>query len=261
MTPLPLLRVEIDGRPADTASLLHPATAGFGHFTALQVRGGATRGLALHLERLRAATYELWGRELDGARVRELIRHALGDTYPDASVRVHVYCPEGEPTVMVTVRGPQRMDPAPQALQSVAYRRPAAHLKHLGGFGQAYYGQRARAAGFDEALLVEDDGTVLEGAVTNIGFVDEEGAVVWPQGPSLAGTTMQLIAPRLAAAGLASRRARVTLDGLGAFRAAFVTNSQGIAPVHRVDTTSFAGDGKLMRRLDEVYASVPWDTV
>ncbi|MER7176940.1 aminotransferase class IV [Streptomyces mesophilus] len=248
MTPLPLLRIEIDGRPADTESLLHPATTAYGHFTALQVRGGATRGLALHLERLRKATYELWEKELDGERVRALIRQALGDEYRDASVRVYVHCPETTPTVMVTVRGPQQMSAAAQALQSVAYRRPAAHVKHLGGFGQGYYGQRARAAGFDDALLVEDDGTVLEGAVTNVGFLDDTG-LVWPAGPSLDGITMQLIEPRLDAAGLPSRRERVTLDGLGAFRAAFVTNSQGLAPVSRIDDTAFAVDEKLMERL------------
>ncbi|MBC9716135.1 aminotransferase class IV [Streptomyces sp. TRM66268-LWL] len=260
MTPLPLLRVEIDGRPADAESLLHPATTAYGHFTAMQVRGGATRGLALHLERLRKATDELWGQELNGERVRGLIRHALGDTYPDASVRVYVHCPEITPTVMVTVRGPQRMSGAEQALQSVAYRRPAAHIKHLGGFGQGYYGQRARAAGFDDALLVEDDGTVLEGAVTNIGFLDDTG-VVWPAGPSLDGITLQLLEPRLAGAGLPSRRARITLDGLGAFRAAFVTNSQGVAPVGRIDDTVFPVDEKLMERLHEIDAAVPWDTV
>ncbi|NGO81286.1 class IV aminotransferase [Streptomyces sp. YC504] len=260
MTPLPLLRIEIDGRPADTEALLHPATTAYGHFTALQVRGGATQGLALHLERLRKATYELWEKELDGERVRALIRQALGDEYRDASVRVHVHCPETTPTVMVTVRGPQQMSTAAQALQSVAYRRPAAHIKHLGGFGQGYYGQRAQAAGFDDALLVEDDGTVLEGAVTNVGFLDDTG-VVWPAGPSLDGITMQLIEPRLDAAGLPSRRARVTLDGLGAFRAAFVTNSQGLAPVSRIDDTAFAVDEKLMERLGEIHAAVPWDTL
>ncbi len=260
MTPLPLLRIEIDGRPADAESLLHPATTAYGHFTAMQVRGGATRGLALHLERLRASTAELWERELDGERVRELIRHAIGDEYPDASVRVYVHCPDDTPTVMVTVRGPQQMAGTAQALQSVTYRRPAAHIKHLGGFGQAYYGQRARAAGFDDALLVEDAGTVLEGAVTNIGFLDDTG-VVWPAGPSLAGITMQLLEPRLDAAGLPSRRDRVTLGGLGAYRAAFVTNSQGIAPVSRIDDTDFAVDEKLMERLGEIYAEVPWDAV
>ncbi|SDK59960.1 aminotransferase class IV [Streptomyces indicus] len=258
MTAPPLLRVEIDGRPADAESLLYPATTAYGHFTAMQVRGGATRGLALHLERLRAATWELWERELDGERVRGLVRHALGDTDADASVRVYVHCPEDEPTVMVTVRGPQDMAARPQALQSVAYRRPAAHLKHLGGFGQNYYGQRARAAGFDDVLLVEDDGRVLEGGITNVGFLDSAG-VVWPDGPSLAGITMQLVEARLAEAGIASRRGRVMLDGLGAYRAAFVTNSQGLAPVRRIDDTVLPVDEKLMARLGEVYAGVPWD--
>lgn len=256
----PLQRIEIDGRDVTADRLLWAALGGVGHFTAMQVRGGATRGLGLHLERLDSATRELFGRELDGEYVRGLIRHVLRDDIADASVRVHVHAPEGEPSVTVTVRAPGEMSRSPQALRSAPYQRPFPHIKHIGGFGQARHGELARRAGFDDALLTGPDGTISEGAVTNIGFHD--GAeVVWPDAPCLAGITMQLLEARLRAAGIPTRRAPVTLGGLSSYVAAFVTNARGIAPVRRIDDTGFAVDEKLMTTLAELYDDVPWDAV
>lgn len=259
-TPAPLQRLEIDGRAATADRLLWPALGGVGHFTAMQVRGGATRGLELHLARLDAATRELFDRELDGKHVRALVRHVLRDDIADASVRVHVHAPEGEPSVMVTVRAPGAMPGSAQALRSVPYLRPFPHIKHLGGFGQARHGELARREGFDDALLTGHDGTISEGAVTNIGFYDGS-EVVWPDAPCLTGITMQLLEPRLAGAGLPTRRAPVTLADLSSYTAAFVTNARGIAPVRRIDSTEFTVDAKLMETLTEAYAAVPWDAL
>lgn len=262
MTTPPLVqRFEIDGRAATADRLLWPALGSPGHFTAMQVRGGATRGLGLHLARLDAASREIFDRELDGEHVRELIRHVLRDDIPDASVRVHVHAPDGEPSVMVTVRAPGRMPGDAQALQSVPYQRPFPHIKHLGGFGQARYGDLARLAGFDDALLTGPDGTISEGAVTNIAFYDGS-QIVWPDAPCLAGVTMQLLEPRLTAAGLPTRRAPVTLADLSSYAAVFVTNARGIAPVRRIDATDFAVDEKLMGTLAGLYDDdIPWDTI
>ena len=259
-TPALVQRLEIDGRAATADRLLWPALGGTGHFTAMQVRGGAVRGLALHLDRLDAATRELFDRELDGGHVRELIRHVLRDDIADASVRVHVHAPGGEPSLMVTVRAPGGMPEGAQALRSVPYLRPFPHIKHLGGFGQAHHGELARRAGFDDALLTGPDGTVSEAAVANIAFYDGT-EVVWPDAPCLAGITMRLLEPRLAGAGLPTRRAPVTLADLSSYTAAFVTNARGIAPVRRIDTTEFAVDAKLMGAVAEVYESVAWDAI
>ena len=72
---------------------------------------------------------------------------------------------------------------------------------------------------------------------------------------------MQLLEPRLAPAGLPSRRATVRLADLPAYRGAFVTNARGIAPVARIDDVELAVDGELMQAVAAVYASVPWDTI
>ncbi|MFE9553082.1 aminotransferase class IV [Streptomyces sp. NPDC006692] len=254
--------VEIDGRPADAENLLIPAlTGGYGHFTAMQVRDGRVRGLAHHLSRLDRATRELFGPGLDGDRVRALVRQALtASGCSDAAVRVHVYGPADAPTAMVTVRDPQDMQPTTQSLLSVPYERPVAHLKHLGGFAQAYYRRLAESRGFTEALLTGPGGVIAEGAITNIAFWDGS-SVVWPNRPALLGVTMAVLEPRLAEYRLKSTRREVTLDSLGGYTAAFVTNSRGIAPVGRIDEREFAVDAELMKVVWRAYEEAPWDAV
>jgi branched-subunit amino acid aminotransferase/4-amino-4-deoxychorismate lyase len=262
-TPAPTLHVEFDGRPATAEDLRIPAFAGYGHFTAMQVRDRTVRGLTLHLDRLDSANRELFGLPLDGERVRELIGHALdGAGARDASVRVHGFLPpDSAATVpMVTVREPVRMDGAPRSLMSVPFARTVPHIKRVAEFGPAYYGRQARRAGFDEALLTSPGDVVTEGATTNIGFWDGT-SVVWPDAPALTGITMALLESGLARTGRPSARRGVTLDGLGAYRTAFVTNSQGIAPVHRIDDIPFAVDEDLMKLLGRVYEGAPRETV
>ncbi len=48
---------------------------------------------------------------------------------------------------------------------------------------------------------------------------------------------------------------------MGRFSAAFVCNSQGIAPVRRIDDTVFAVDEEMMKGLGTVYDSAPEDTL
>ncbi|MFF1376810.1 aminotransferase class IV [Streptomyces sp. NPDC058308] len=257
-------RIEIDGSPATAEALLWPALVQTGHFTAMQVRGGKVRGLDRHLARLDAATRELFGHALDGEHVRDLVRHILRDDITEASVRVYVHAPEGEPSLMVTVRPPMElpatMEGRAQSLRSVPYQRPFAHIKHLGGFAQARHADLARRAGFDEALLTGPDGAVSEGAVTNVAFFDGR-EVVWPDAPHLSGITMQLVEAALPAAGLPTRHAPVTLDGLPSYAAAFVTNAWGVRPVRRIDDIAYGIDERLMATVAGAYEAVPWATV
>lgn len=262
-TPLSDLHAEFDGRPATADDLRIPAFANYGHFTAMQVRDRSVRGLPLHLERLDSANRELFGLPLDGGYVRGLIGHALdGSGRRDASVRVHAYLPpDSSATVtMVTVREPARADGAALSLMSVPFARDVPHIKRPGEFAQTYYMRQARRAGFDDALLTSPGGMVTEGAITNIGFWDG-ASVVWPDAPALTGITMALLESGLARAGRPSVRRGVTLDGVGAYRAAFVSNSQGIAPVHRIDETPFAVDEDLMTLLGQVYDDSPRESV
>src|SRR3546814_3650403 len=57
-----------NGRRAEAADLVALAMRNHGHFTTMQVRDGAVRGLDLHLARLREATAELFDVAFDDAR-------------------------------------------------------------------------------------------------------------------------------------------------------------------------------------------------
>ena len=261
---VPLL--EVDGRPATAEQLAHFTLSNYGHFTALQVRGGATRGFALHLARLAEAGRELFGTDTDGDRVRGLVRHALeawaGGGPRDAAVRITVFRPDGrpDPSVLVSVRPPVDLPSTPHGLLSVRYERPAAHLKHLGGFGQAYHRRRAVAAGFDEALLTDADGVVAETAVANIGFLEGD-RVVWPDAPALEGIGMLVLRRELTAAGVPWLRRRVRIADLPSFDGALIVNTQGLAPVARVDEVTLPVDSPLAAAVARVFAGAPWDVI
>jgi branched-subunit amino acid aminotransferase/4-amino-4-deoxychorismate lyase len=250
------MRIEIDGRVPNAEELWSTASA-FGHFTAMQVRGGRTRGLELHLRRLETANRELFGAGLDGDRVRELVRHALGDRM-DASVRVYVFESEVEPEVMVTVKDPAELA-TPQRLRSVEYQRPEAHLKHL-ATGQGYYSRLAHRHGFDEALLTDADGRVSETATANVAFLDDDG-VVWPEGRFLHGITMQLLERALPEAGVPSRRAHVRLADVASLDGALVTNARGVGLVPEIDSLGLGTDPARVAAIADLYASLPWDSL
>jgi branched-subunit amino acid aminotransferase/4-amino-4-deoxychorismate lyase len=223
---------EVNGRPATAGELRALALGGYGHFTAMQVRGGRTRGLQLHLDRLDAASRKMFGAALEGSQVRHLIRHALGASARDASVRVILQQPveQEPPWVTVTIRPPADSLPD-SSLQQVAYQRSLAHLKHTGDFGQSYHGRLAERNGFGEALLTGPDRLISEGSMTNIGFFDGT-AVTWPAAAMLPGITMQLVQARLT---LSQRHGSVRVADLGSFGTVFITNSHGVAAVTQVD--------------------------
>jgi branched-subunit amino acid aminotransferase/4-amino-4-deoxychorismate lyase len=247
-----LLRVEVDGRRAGSV----PPASGFGHFTAMQVRGGATRGLELHLRRLEAANREMFGIGLDRDRVRELVRHALGTT-EDASVRVYVQRigDVADPVTVVTVKEPGGIA-SDLRLRSVDYLRPRAHLKHL-ATEQGACTRAARAAGFDEALLTAGHDLVAEAATANIGFFSGTD-VVWPEAPLLLGITMQLLDDRL---GRRSIHRPVHLDEIPAFDGAFVCNARGIAGVSAMDEIALPDAEAHVEELRELYDRIPPDRI
>lgn len=255
-----MMKVEIDGHAASAGELRFPALFNYGHFTSMQVRRRAVRGLGLHLRRLDAATQELFGTGLDEDRVRRSIRHALDEGITDATIRVTVFRanPGRVPSMLVAVSEPVLAPDLPRRLEPVVYQRPVAHIKHTGTFAQIHYGLLAERNGFDDALLTRDDGTVLETTIANIGCCQDQ-AIIWPDAPVLHGITMQLLERSLPDAGLASQRGTIRLCDLASFRAVFLTNSLGISPVGQVGEHTLPADATIMRTLADSYHSIPWD--
>lgn len=249
-----MLRIQIDGGPPTTDQLAAGLLANYGHFTAMQVRARRVQGLDLHLRRLESQHQELYGATLDTQKVRTLIGDTLGDQ-PDAAVRVIAFGPD-TPKLMVVARPPTPRPTTPQRLLSVDYQRPLPHVKHIGGFGQLLHGNRARAAGYDDALLTTRDGRVVEGAIANIAFFTRAGDIVWPEADWLHGISMQLLEQALP-----SRRAEVHLADLPHFQGAFLCNSIGVTPVTGIDNITYDIDETALTRVRAALDAVPWDAL
>jgi branched-subunit amino acid aminotransferase/4-amino-4-deoxychorismate lyase len=228
---------------------------GWGHFTAMQVRGGRTRGLDLHLARLEAAHQEVYGRPLDGREVRDRIRHALGGR-PDASVRVYGYWAG----LIITVREPQDTPDRPHSMKVMQFQRPLARLKHVGSWGQGRFREAALAAGFDECLLTDETGRISEGTITNVGFW-RDGTVIWPDAPKLDGITMLVLRRQLAAAGVGQAEEVVRVRDLAGYGGMILCNSRGWAPVGRVDDQVISQDEAFTAVIKAAIGSCPWDEI
>lgn len=258
----------VDGAPATVDDLRSLAASNYGHFTSLQVRGGAVRGLDLHLRRLSAATRELFDAELGEGRVRGAIRAALdGAGAVDASVRVTVFARDFDHRrpecardlgVLVALSPPRDMDGAALRVRTCRFERPLAHLKHVGTFPLFELGRQARRDGFDDALFVDADGRVSEGTVWNVGFWDGP-EVVWPQAAALRGTTERLLQDALRREGVAQRWQEVRLSDLPGFRAAFAANSAGIRAIRAIDGLDYgvAEPEALAGRLRALFRGCP----
>jgi branched-subunit amino acid aminotransferase/4-amino-4-deoxychorismate lyase len=249
------VRIEANGREADEAAVSLLEHEGWGHFTAMQVRGGRTRGLDLHLARLEAAHREVYGRALGGQEVRARFRHALGGQ-PDASVRVHGYWAG----LIVTVRGPRDMPRRPHSMTALHFQRPLARLKHVGSWGQGRFREAALAAGFDEGLLVDEAGRISEGTVTNVGFW-RDGTAIWPDAPKLAGVTMLLLRRQLTAAGVPQAEAPVCLRDLPGQDGMILCNARGWASVGRVDDLMIPQDRAFTGAVAAAFDRCPWDEI
>ncbi|MFF0066484.1 aminotransferase class IV family protein [Streptomyces sp. NPDC005279] len=259
--------VTLDGKPVSADDLLPLALINVGHFTSMRVDAdGSIRGLALHMERLLRDSKIVWGTSLDTGRVREYVRHGLeGQTRP-CVVRVTIYDPKvemghpadaDEPHIMVSVRGAGALPPAPLRAMSLTYERDLPEVKHVGLFGALHARRTAQLAGYGDALFVGRDGLLSEGGTWNVGFVDQDGNVVWPQAPVLPGVTMALLQQHAE-----HRVATVTLDQAKGMAAAFATNTSiGVRPLSAIDDTELPIDHPALSQLQGTYLSIPGETL
>jgi branched-subunit amino acid aminotransferase/4-amino-4-deoxychorismate lyase len=253
--PSDYLAIEVNGQEADDAAVSLLEHEGWGHFTAMQVRRGRTRGLDLHLSRLEAAHRDVYGRVLGGEEVRSSIRHALGGQQ-DASVRVYGYWAG----LIVTVREPQDMPHRPHSMTALHFQRPLARLKHVGSWGQGRFREIALAGGFDEALLVDEAGVISEGTITNVGFW-RDSTVIWPDAPKLQGITMLVLRRQLTAAGIPQAEGPVRVQDLASYDGMILCNARGWAPVSRVDNVVIPQDQAFNGVMAEAIDRSPWDEI
>ena len=264
--------MQIDGQPASAADLGHFVLSNYGAFTSMQVEDGGVRGLDLHLARLEAEAVELFGVAVPEPTLRQRMRQALDGRSGRFSLRVNLFsdavslrAPEAavEPRVLTTLSPPASPLTTLLRLQSQAYAREVAHLKHAATFGLTRARRQAILAGFDDALFVDGEGpgaAVSEGSFWNIGFWDGD-QVVWPQAPALRGTSERLLQQGLAQAGIAQVVRPVARAGLGDFLAAFATNANGVQPVASIDRIGYAAAAQdaVLALLADAGGRVPWE--
>ena len=260
-----------------------------GHFTTVQVRDGLVQGRDFHLLRLRDASIGMYGGAPREAEVRALIRSRLADAGKagrDCTLRILVrpVAPDADAGEGMVFRspfevdspqrgagtpvaqridvevGPPRLVPA-SALRVRSHRglRPRPEVKHLATGLQLDARRAAVAAGFDDALLVAEDGRVAEGTFWNIAFWDGE-VLTWPLAPVLPGTTLRMLRMAVAAAGLPERWAPVMLHDIGGQRAAVALNSRGIQEIASIDGHLFPGEAAFTARLGALLAGRAWES-
>jgi branched-subunit amino acid aminotransferase/4-amino-4-deoxychorismate lyase len=256
----------LNGQPATADDLRALAVANYGHFTSMQVRNRAVRGLDLHLQRLREATRELFDVELGDARVLDAMRATLDAAGGDCSLRVTVFSrrfdyrkpAEAVPVDVLTSTSPPSSETGPPIrAKSFEFVRPLPHVKHVGTFPLFHYRRQALAAGFDDALFVDGEGRVVEGSVWNFGAWDGQG-VVWPSGPALRGTMERLIRSGLDELGIAQRTGPVRLDEAAGFAGAFAVNASGTRPIAAIDGKSVPQPPELADLLARALQTRPW---
>ncbi|WP_274910983.1 aminotransferase class IV family protein [Streptomyces sp. WZ-12] len=255
--------IELNGRPVSLEELQTLALTNYGHFTSVRCDDGTVRGLTLHMERLVRDCRVVFGTDLDPELVLSYVRQATRERTGSFTVRVTVFDPalevghpgaDAHPQILVTSRPTGAMPPPPLRARTFTFSRDTALVKHVGLFGQLKLRREAQAAGFDDAVFVETDERVSEGATWNLGFVDETGTVVWPDAPVLPGITMQL----LQEAHEQTVTAPVTLKELPRMRAAFATNtSVGVRAINAIDATEFATNDPVLEKLRKVYSALP----
>jgi branched-subunit amino acid aminotransferase/4-amino-4-deoxychorismate lyase len=255
---------ELNGRPATVTELETLALANFGHFTSMRVDDGTVRGLALHMERLVRDCQKVFAADLDAGSVLDYVRHATRGRVGSYTVRVTIFDPkidlgnvgdQVEPQVLVTIRSAGAMPSPPLTIKTYPFTRDTAEVKHIGLFGQLRCRRAAKLAGFDDAIFTEADGRLSEGATWNLGFVRDEGEVIWPDAPVLPGVTMQLLQQEHA-----HTVGPVKLTDLGEMRAAFATNTSiGVRAIRRINDIDLPTDNPTCSTLQKIYADLPGD--
>lgn len=256
--------MELNGRPVTLDELAALGLVSYGHFTSMRVeRGGAVRGLSLHLARLTRDCREVFATELDADRVRQLVRAAVGEVNEPMVARVTVFDPRlelgrpgaaADPQILVTSRKAPATPLGPLRLQSAVYARDLPRVKHIGLFGAMHQRAAAQRAGFDDVVFTSPDGAISEIATSNVGFV-RDGQLIWPHADVLPGTTMQLLSQTRDEDVLIEK---VTLADLDEFDAVIATNAAvGVRAVSNIDDSRWSTEHELIAILRKQYESIP----
>jgi branched-chain amino acid aminotransferase len=224
----------------------HGFLYGYGLFETMRAYQGHIFRLDRHLARLRhsaesiglanrltvfdletACTKTLEANKLKDARLRLTVSTGEGDMAPDPST-----C--SSPTVLVTARNlvplpPEKYESGFKAALSSLRRNsqsPLSRLKSTCYMENILARMTARAAGCDEAILLNEQGYLAEGSTTNV-FLASNGELITPSLESgvLPGITREAVLEIARAANIKILERQVELKELIEAEEAFITNS------------------------------------
>lgn len=164
----------------------------------------------------------------------------------------------GQPTVVVTSHPLTPGPVGPATAVTVPVVRDLPEVKATSYLTAMHARRRARDSGADEALLTTPDGTVLEGASSNL-FAVIDGRLLTPDVGEglLAGVTRGVVLEAAERIGVPATLATLTTAALADADEAFLTAStRGVVPLVAVDGTQI-GDGapgQITSRLRQAYA-------
>jgi branched-subunit amino acid aminotransferase/4-amino-4-deoxychorismate lyase len=236
--------------PATDRALTH----GLGLYETLKLMAGVPVFFDEHVARLDLGLDELGlERPFTNAELaQQICRLSEASAVADGACRVLVTAgqPEGRPTVLI--RTDTRHSPS-RALRVISYRgvRVRAQLKAM-TFMQSYLAQRAaQAAGADDAVLVDDEGRIVEGATSNMFLVRGGGLVTAPaEGAILPGVMRAKVEELAGSHGIPVIEAFARVSDLRPDDGMLLTSSvRGIAPVGSVDGHGLRVDEPLLARL------------
>ncbi|WP_339073181.1 D-amino-acid transaminase [Sinorhizobium meliloti] len=256
-----------------------------GVYEVCEVRHGFIIDLTRHLDRLGRSLGELRiGWPMSRAALIHVIREVLrrnrvrnGLFYLQVTRGVarrdHVF-PDADtpPSIVVTAK---RTDPGPIARKNAEgisaitvpeNRWDRVDIKSVGLLPNVLARQQAKEAGAQEAIFVDVDGMVKEGAATNVWIVDREGTLRTRPAESgiLRGVTRTTLMDVAKPLGLAIEETAFSVEEMLAAREVFITAATSICfPVVSVDgkTIGNGHPGSIAQNIREAFFDIAEKTV
>jgi len=245
---------------------------GYGLFETMRAYSGRIFRLERHLERL-STSAKLLGLPLNAFVIEKACYDTLqANNLKDARIRLTVSIGEGEavpdlpkhpkPTVLViatsyTPPSAETYRNGYKALVSALRQNsqsPLSHLKSANYLNNVLARREAKAAGADEAILLNEQGFLCEGSTSNIFLVSKRNLIT-PNRESgcLPGITRQVVIERASEQGISVSEREVRLEELLQAEESFLTSSLiELVPLAAVNGKSI-GRGKVTGRLMQAY--------
>ena len=222
--------------PATDRALTH----GLGLYETIKLEDGVPVFFEEHVARLVQGIAALGlDKAIDKPELAEQIcrlSEANGGDHNSCRLLVTAGAPDGSPSLLVQT---DRRDFPHRPLRVVTYRgvRVSAQYKAMTVMQSTFAQRAARAAGVDDALLVDGEGRIFEGATSNV-FVVRAGGLITPpaEGDILPGVLRAKVEELATGAGIPVVEAWARVADLRPDDGVLLTSSiRGIVPVERVD--------------------------